>query len=152
MHSVGGERFGGFGMSVTDRQRELVQTTWAQVEPISETAGMMFYGRLFELDPDVRPLFQTDMQEQSRKLVQMITVAVTGLNRLEQIVPSVRALGRRHADYGVRKEHYETVGAALLWTLDQGLGDDFTPEVREAWTETYALLAGVMKEAANGAP
>lgn len=139
-------------MSVTDRQRELVQTTWAQVEPISETAGMMFYGRLFELDPDVRPLFQTDMQEQSRKLVQMITVAVTGLNRLEQIVPSVRALGRRHADYGVRKEHYETVGAALLWTLDQGLGDDFTPEVREAWTETYALLAGVMKEAANGAP
>ena len=139
-------------MSVTDRQRELVQTTWAQVEPISETAGMMFYGRLFELDPDVRPLFQTNMQEQSRKLVQMITVAVTGLNRLEQIVPSVRALGRRHADYGVRKEHYETVGAALLWTLDQGLGDDFTPEVREAWTETYALLARVMKEAANGAP
>ena len=125
-----------------------MQSTWARVIPISDVAARLFYDKLFELDPGVRPLFTSDMEEQGRKLMQMITVAVQGLDHLDRIVPAVRDLGRRHADYGVRDEHYATVGAALLWTLGQGLGDSFTPEVEEAWAATYGLLAGVMKDAA----
>ena len=136
-------------MAITLREKELVQTTWAQVIPISDVAARLFYDKLFELDPEVRPLFTSDMEEQGRKLMQMITVAVQGLDDLDQTLPAVRGLGRRHADYGVQGEHYDTVGAALLWTLGQGLGDDFTPEVEEAWATTYAVLASVMKDAAR---
>lgn len=136
-------------MTVTLREKELVQTTWEQVIPISDVAARLFYEKLFELDPGVRPLFTSDMEEQGRKLMQMITVAVQGLDHLDQTLPAVRGLGRRHADYGVQDEHYDTVGAALLWTLGQGLGDDLTPEVEEAWATTYGVLASVMKDAAR---
>jgi hemoglobin-like flavoprotein len=136
---------------MTPAQRLIVQTTFARVVPIADSAASLFYSRLFEIDPTLRPLFKGDIVEQGRKLMQMIGVAVTGLDRLDQIVPAVQQLGIRHANYGVKDEHYATVAVALLWTLEQGLGSDFTPEVEEAWTAAYTLLAGTMKEAAAAA-
>ena len=135
---------------MTEKQIELVQDSWAKVVPISETAAELFYNRLFQLDPALRSLFKGDMKEQGKKLMTMIAVAVKGLSNLEQIVGAVQDMGRRHAGYGVKDEHYDTVGAALLWTLEQGLEDAFTEEVKAAWTETYTLLATTMKDAANG--
>lgn len=125
-----------------------VQTSFDKVAPIAPVAAELFYGRLFELDPSLKPLFKGDMTEQGAKLMKMIGVAVNGLNDLEAIVPAVQQLGVRHVAYGVKDEHYDTVGAALLWTLGQGLGEDFTPEVEAAWAEVYGLLATTMKDAA----
>jgi len=133
---------------VTPEQIRLVQSSFQKVLPISETAAELFYHRLFELDPSVRGLFKGDMKEQGRKLMQMLNAAVQGLDQPETIIPAVQNLARRHAGYGVQNKHYDTVGMALLWTLEQGLGKDFTPETRIAWTDTYTLLAGVMREAA----
>jgi hemoglobin-like flavoprotein len=131
---------------------DLVQTTFAQITPISDTAAKLFYDRLFSLDPSVRPLFKGDMEEQGRKLMQVIGFAVGSLRKMDALVPAVQALGARHKGYGVHAAHYETVGAALLWTLEKGLGEAFTLPVRDAWTETYTTLAGVMKNAAAEAP
>jgi hemoglobin-like flavoprotein len=136
---------------MTQEQKHLVQTTFARVVPIADTAAALFYQRLFELDPTVRALFKTDLTEQGRKLMQMIGVAVRGLDRLDELGLAVRDLGTRHAAYGVKDGHYETVGAALLWTLERGLGSEFTPEVEQAWTAAYGVLAATMKEAARGA-
>ena len=134
---------------VSPTQIQLVQTTWDKLLPIQNEAARLFYDRLFELAPSTIALFRSgDMREQGRKLTAMITVAVKGLNRLDTIVPAVRELGRRHAGYGVTEAHYRTVGAALIWTLEQGLGDDFTPEVQAAWVDVYTLLADTMKQAA----
>jgi hemoglobin-like flavoprotein len=128
----------------------LVQQSWEKVLPIADDAAKLFYGKLFELDPALRPMFaHSDMTEQRKKLMQMITVAVRGLNNLEQLIPAVEALGSRHVGYGVTDAHYTTVAAALIWTLEQGLGDSFTPELRSAWTETYVTLATVMQRGAN---
>jgi hemoglobin-like flavoprotein len=137
---------------MTPESKRLVQESWARVEPIADTAAGLFYDRLFEIDPALRPLFRGDLREQGKKLMQMLTVVVRGLNRLDQLVPAVEALGRRHAGYCVTDAHYDTVAAALLWTLGAGLGDAFTPAVRDAWTEAYTLLATVMKRAAAGEP
>ena len=127
----------------------LIRESWTSVEPIADTAARLFYGRLFELDPAIERLFRrTDMDAQRKVLMQTLTVVVKSLDKLDQIVPAVQALGRRHAGYGVREEHYGTVGEALLWTLEQGLGDAFTPEVRAAWATAYGTLATVMVEAA----
>ncbi|HNM38249.1 MAG TPA: globin family protein, partial [Anaerolineales bacterium] len=135
-------------MSITLEQKRLVQETWEKVVPIAETAAELFYGRLFEIDPELKPLFKNaDMKEQKMKLLQMLGMAVKGLDNLDQLVPAVENLGRRHVGYGVKDSHYDTVGDALLWTLEKGLGEDFTPEVMEAWTETYVTLATVMKNA-----
>ncbi|MEM7144429.1 MAG: globin family protein [Verrucomicrobiota bacterium] len=134
---------------MTEEQKALVQGTWEQVVPIADTAAELFYGKLFELDPNLKPLFaNSDMKEQGKKLMQMIGMAVAGLDKLDELVPAVQALGRRHVGYGVEASHYDTVGAALLDTLDKGLGDGFTEEVKDAWTETYVTLATVMKDAA----
>lgn len=133
---------------MTPQQTALVQSTWSKVVPIQDQVARLFYDKLFEMDPSLRPLFKGDMVEQGRKLMAMINTAINGLSRLNEIVPAVQALGRRHVGYGVKEAHYETVGAALLWTLEQGLGPSFTPEVRQAWATAYGLLAGVMKEAA----
>ena len=133
---------------MTPAQKILVQKTFGQVVPIADTAAALFYGRLFEIDPALRPLFKGDMVEQGRKLMQMIGVAVNGLDRLDQIVPAVQQLGIRHAGYGVKEEHYSAVAAALLWTLEEGLGADFTPEVKDAWTAAYTVLATTMQQAA----
>jgi len=134
---------------VSARHRALVQETFALVEPIADDAAKLFYGHLFELDPSLRELFKHDMVEQGRKLMAMIKVAVKGLDHIEKLVPAVEDLGRRHKDYGVEEPHYDTVAEALLWTLEQGLGDAFTDEVKEAWTAVYGVLAEVMKSAAK---
>ena len=131
-------------------QVALVRDSFAKVVPIADTAAALFYGRLFELDPALKPLFKGDMVAQGKLLMQMIATAVGALDRLDTIVPAVEALGKRHANYGVAASHYDSVGTALLWTLGQGLGAAFTPEVKAAWTETYGILAGVMKKAAYG--
>ena len=134
---------------VDDNTKQLVQDSFAQVAPIAETAAEIFYKRLFELDPSVKPLFKSDMAVQGRLLMQTIGAAVAGLDDLSALTPIVQDLGVRHARYGVQPEHYDTVGEALLWTLGQGLGEKFTPEVRTAWTEVYSLLAQVMQDAAT---
>ncbi len=135
---------------MTPTQVGLIRESWAAVEPIADTAAGLFYGRLFELDPALERLFRrTDMDRQRKVLMQTLTVVVKTLDRVEDLLPAVEALGRRHAGYGVREAHYATVGAALLWTLEQGLGEAFTPAVREAWAAAYGTLASVMIEAAN---
>lgn len=135
---------------LTYEQKLLVQESWEMVKPISETAAELFYGRLFELDPSLKPMFaDSDMKEQGKKLMLMIGTAVRGLDTLGELVPAVQKLGERHVGYGVEASHYETVGAALLDTLEKGLGEAFTPECREAWTITYTTLATVMIEASN---
>jgi hemoglobin-like flavoprotein len=126
----------------------LIQSSWAKVIPIQAQAAELFYGRLFELDPSLKALFRIDLVEQGDKLTSMITVVVNGLSRLETLVPAVQALGKRHLTYGVKDAHYETVGDALLWTLERGLGDGFTPDVKTAWASAYGLLASTMKTAA----
>ena len=133
---------------MTPEQKTLVQESFGKVAPIADQAAALFYRRLFELDPGVKPLFKTDLDEQGRKLMQMIATAVNGLDDLEALVPAVQDLGRRHVAYGVKDEHYETVGTALIWTLEQGLGEDFTPETQAAWVTGYGVLATTMKDAA----
>lgn len=132
---------------MTPEQIDIVQSTFKKVVPIADTAADIFYDRLFEIAPDTRALFPEVMTDQKKKLMQMIGVAVNGLRDLDAIVPAVQDLGARHHGYNVTDAHYDSVGAALIFTLGKGLGDDFTPEAKAAWTETYGLLAGVMKEA-----
>jgi nitric oxide dioxygenase len=133
---------------MTPEHIALVQRTFADVLPLADTAAALFYERLFTLDPALRVLFHSDMQEQGRKLMTVLRLAVAGLSRLEALLPMVQQLGVRHRSYGVKDAHYATVGAALLWTLQQGLGERFTPEVQAAWTSAYTLLADTMRAAA----
>ena len=120
---------------MTPDQATLVQDSFRLVVPIKDQAAAMFYGRLFELDPGTRPLFAgTDMAEQGAKLMATLGFVVAGLKRPAEVVPAAQALAKRHIGYGVVEAHYATVGAALLWTLGQGLGEAFTPEVEAAWT------------------
>jgi hemoglobin-like flavoprotein len=137
---------------MTPEQVKLVQDSFAKVVPIAGTAADLFYDRLFTIAPEVRSLFPSDLAEQKKKLMQMLATAVTNLHQVEKIIPAVEDLGRRHVAYGVTDKHYEPVGAALLWTLEQGLGPDFTPPVKAAWTETYMTVAGVMQKAAAAVP
>jgi len=135
---------------MTPRQIDRIRASWSAVEPIADTAATLFYGELFELDPTLERLFRrADMAKQRKVLMQTLAVVVKNLDRLDTIVPAVEALGRRHAGYGVRAEHYETVGAALLWTLEQGLGPAFDDETRDAWAAAYGTLASVMIGAAE---
>ncbi|MGD1926610.1 MAG: globin family protein [Paracoccaceae bacterium] len=129
---------------MTPRQISLVQESFQTLVPSADDVAELFYSRLFELDPGLRPMFSSDMTEQGKKLVVMLDVAVKGLSQLDALVPQVMALGRRHRGYGVQAAHYDTVGSALLWTLDQGLGPAFTQEVEQAWTAAYGLLAKTM--------
>lgn len=133
---------------MTPTQKSLVQSSWKRVAPLADAAAIMFYDRLFEIDPSTKPLFrQTDMPHQRKKLLQVIGTAAVSLDRLDALLPVVEDLGRRHAGYGVDDKHYDSVGAALLWTLERGLGKEWTPQVAEAWTVTYGLLSGVMRRA-----
>jgi hemoglobin-like flavoprotein len=136
---------------VTPAEIHLVKDSFRKIVPIADQASALFYARLFELDPSLRPMFRGDMAEQGRKLMTMIATAVASLERLDTIVPAIRQLGARHAAYQVTEEHFATVGAALLWTLEKGLGPEFMPEVRAGWSTTYSLLANVMIEAARDA-
>ena len=126
-------------------QIKLVQDSFGRIAPIADAAAELFYARLFDLDPELEPLFKGDLTEQGRKLMQMLGLAVKSLDRLDQLTASVQALGARHAAYGVREKDYDTVGRALIWTLRQGLGDAFTPEVEAAWGQVYVTLAGAMQ-------
>jgi hemoglobin-like flavoprotein len=136
---------------MTAHEISLVQTSFAKVAPIADQAAALFYARLFELDPSLRAMFRGDLPTQGRKLMQMIGLAVRGLDRLETLAPMVRDLGMRHARYNVRDEHYDTVGEALLWTLGKGLGPGFTSEMQAAWARVYWLLAETMKAGARDA-
>ncbi|MEZ5852904.1 MAG: globin family protein [Hyphomicrobiaceae bacterium] len=133
---------------MTPEQVKLVQDSFKLVEPIAPQAADLFYGRLFEIAPAVRPLFPSDISGQKEKLMSMIGTAVNNLHQVEKIVPAVQELGRRHVAYGVTAAHYQPVGEALIWTLEKGLGDKFTPDVKAAWLATYTTLEGVMTAAA----
>lgn len=137
---------------MTPQQIHLVQATWSRVLLMRDSAAQLFYAKLFELEPSLRGLFRSDMSQQGQKLVQVLDAAVNGLSRLDRLVPIIQDLGRRHVGYGVRDQHYAIVGGALLGTLQQALGDDFTVEVEEAWTQAYDTLAAVMREAAASVP
>lgn len=134
---------------MTPTEITLVRESFRKVAPIADQAASLFYARLFELDPSLRALFRGDMSDQGKKLMTMIGMAVSGLDRLDQLVPAVRQLGLRHAGYQVRDAHYETVGEALLWTLERGLGADFTPATKDAWAKVYGVLAETMKAGAR---
>ena len=133
-------------------QIKLVQSSFAHVEPIADTAAALFYTRLFELDPSLRLMFKGNMIEQGKKLMTTLKVVVNGLTRLEALVPAVQALGRRHASYGVTDEHYDTVAEALLWAIQDRLGTHWTSAVGAAWAAAYQLLADTMQRAARDVP
>ena len=134
---------------MTPQQIMLVQQSWSQVLPISEKVAELFYGRLFESYPETRPLFSGDMNEQGRKLMVMLNTAVMSLENLQPLLPAIQESGRRHAGYGVSDEDYDKVADALIWTLAQGLQEEFTAEVKEAWVSVYNTLADVMKGAVH---
>ncbi len=127
----------------------LVQESFEKVRPISEAAAELFYNRLFELAPSFKSLFKGDMKTQGRMLMQMLDYAVTCLDKPDTLIATIQGLGKRHVGYGVKEKYYKTVGEALTWTLEQGLGKDFTPDVKEAWEEAYKFLSDTMKSAAS---
>jgi hemoglobin-like flavoprotein len=137
---------------MTSDQVKLVQQSFAKVAPISETAAVLFYDRLFEIAPQVKAMFPADMTEQRRKLMATLAAVVNGLGDLPSILPAASALARRHVNYGAKAQHYPVVGAALLWTLEKGLGDGWTPEIADAWTTAYGTLSGYMISEAYGRP
>ena len=135
-------------MSITTRQKQLVQQSFAKVEPIADAAAELFYAALFKFDPSLKPLFKGDMKAQGKKLMTALTLAVKSLDDLDKLVPVLERLAIKHIDYGVKVDDYTPVGNALISALQQGLGDGFTDEVRSAWVATYQLVANVMRSAA----
>ena len=135
---------------MTPDQVKLVQDSFAKVVPISETAAVLFYDRLFEIAPQVKAMFPADMTEQRKKLMMMLAAVVGGLGNLESILPAASALAKRHVSYGAKPEHYPVVGGALLYTLEKGLGEAWTPELASAWTAAYGTLSGYMISEAYG--
>lgn len=129
-------------------QIDMIQASFAKVVPIADTAAEIFYARLFEIAPEVKPMFTGDIKEQGKKLMTTLGVVVNGLKDLDKIVPVAQQLAVKHIDYGVKAEHYQPVGEALIFTLEKGLGDEFTPELKEAWVGAYTTLSGVMIDAA----
>ena len=137
---------------MTPDQANLVQQSFAKVAPISGQAAVLFYDRLFEVAPQVKAMFAADLTEQRKKLMATLAVVVNGLTNLEAILPAASSLAKRHVSYGAKPEHYPVVGGALLWTLEKGLGDAWTPEVAAAWTAAYGTLSGYMISEAYGRP
>ena len=135
---------------MTPDQVKLVQQSFAKVAPISETAAVLFYDRLFEIAPQVKAMFPSDLTLQRKKLMATLAVVVNGLGNLESVLPAASALAKRHVGYGAKAEHYPVVGAALLWTLEKGLGDAWTPETAAAWTAADGALSGFMISEAYG--
>jgi nitric oxide dioxygenase len=135
---------------MTPAQVELIQGSFAKVAPISEQAAALFYGRLFEIAPEARPLFRGDMDEQGRKLMATLAVVVDGLSNLDALLPAASALAKRHVAYGVTPDHYAPVGEALIWTLERGLGAGWTQELAAAWAAAYATLSQFMIAQAYG--
>ena len=135
---------------MTPEQVDLVQRRFATVAPISEQAAVLFYDRLFDVAPSVKTMFPADMTEQRKKLMETLAVVVNGLGNLGAVLPAASALAKRHVNYGAKPEHYPVVGGALLWTLEKGLGEAWTPEVAEAWKAAYGTLSGYMISEAYG--
>ena len=133
---------------MTHKQVELIETSFRSIRPIAHEAGAMFYARMLELDPSLRPMFR-DVDNQAHKLMQVLGVAVAMLRKPEELFTIVEELGRRHVSYGVTDAHYQIGGAAFIWTLEQGLGDAFTPEVRDAWVALYDAITWVMRHGAR---
>jgi len=133
---------------MNEQEIQTLQRSFDLIEPITETAASLFYTRLFELDSSLRPLFKSDLRSQGEKLMSTLKLVVVGLNAPEKIIPAVQSLGRRHVEYGVQPQHYVTVGEALLWTLEKGLGDAYTPEIKNAWESAFTLLTELMLEPA----
>ena len=133
-------------MPITKQQITLVQNSFAKVEPIAEQAADIFYSTLFEYDPSLKPLFKSDIKAQGRKLMATLKVATAGLNDLDSLVPVLHKLAERHVNYGVKAADFTPVGNALLHTLQTGLGDEFTAEVRQAWVDVFRLIATTMKD------
>jgi hemoglobin-like flavoprotein len=136
---------------MTAQQAQAVQLSWEYIIMNVDDAGLLFYDRLFQSNPELKPLFKGNMEEQAQKLVDLITFAVSKLNNLGEIVDDVKALGKRHKGYNVTPEHYNMVAVVLLWTLEQGLGNQWTEELKEAWVQVYTTLASVMIGAAQEA-
>lgn len=137
---------------MTPRQKRILRETWRQVAPMDDAAAELFYRRLFRIDPTTRALFDTtDMAGQREKLMETLSAVIQGLDRFEALVPEIRELGRRHVTYGTTDAHYDSVGQALLWTLQQALGEGWTPEVAAAWADAYGAVAGIMRDAAHEA-
>lgn len=133
---------------MTPHQIALVQASFTKVLPISDVAAGLFYGRLFEIAPDVQRMFKGDIHEQGRKLMATLGTVVKSLGNIETVLPATKMLAVKHVSYGVKPEHYVPVGDALMWTLEKGLGEAFTPETRQAWLAAYgALSAAMIKEA-----
>jgi len=131
------------------KQIMLVQSTWELVHPNAETAAQIFYNKLFELDPSLRGLFRNDIAEQGKLLLQMMGIAVRGLDQASVLLPIVRTLGRRHAVYGVQSRHYDLFGEAFMWMLKSGLAERFTTEVEAAWAAAYQLISRTMQSASD---
>jgi hemoglobin-like flavoprotein len=136
--------------NMTPEQVALVQQSFAKVAPISDRAATIFYDRLFEIAPQVKAMFPSDMTEQRKKLMATLAVVVNGLNNLQSVLPAASALAKRHVSYGAKPEHYPVVGSALLWTLEKGLGSAWTSEVADAWDAAYSTLSGFMISEAYG--
>lgn len=135
---------------MTPTEQQLIRSSWAAVEPSADDVAKLFYARLFQVDPRLSRLFRdSDMEKQRMVLMQTLTVVVRNIDRLDQIIPEVEALGRRHAGYGVTADQYATVGRALVWTIEQGLGDAFTDETGHAWADAYRRVSSAMIEAAR---
>jgi hemoglobin-like flavoprotein len=134
---------------MTDDQVSLVKNSFVRLEPLAEEVAVLFYARLFKLDPSLRPLFKADIREQGFKLMQMLRLVVDSLDDVERLIPELHALGARHAAYKVEDGHYQTVGSALLWTFEKALKPDYPPETEEAWNNAYDLLARIMKEGSH---
>jgi hemoglobin-like flavoprotein len=129
---------------ITDAQIELVQSSFEHVLPIADTAGLLFYERIFTLAPAARSLFGDDISLQAKRTMAAVKTVVDGLDNLDSVASFLIRLGARHVRYGVQPEHFDVVGAALMWTLEQGLGDRFTPEVRDAWTAAWIIIVDAM--------
>jgi hemoglobin-like flavoprotein len=134
---------------MTPKQIHIVQHTWLRVAPFKKTLARLFYAKLLEIDPGLRNLFQGDMRLQGEKFRRLMGIVVSGLNRLEHLLPVIRGLGKRHAGYGVKGYHSGALGAALLWALERCLRGEFTPQAKDAWTAVYGVLAQTMREAAR---
>ncbi len=134
---------------MTPAQIAQIRESWNQIQPVAGNVAQLFYGKLLELDPTLKPMFANDMNERGEKLIKVMTIAVNSLDRMATIKPTVREIGKRHVGYGIKQHHYNTVAAAFLWTLEQALGARFTSEVRDAWIEMYNAISTTMKEGAD---
>ena len=137
---------------MTPEDKQIVKNTWEKVLPIQETAASLFYGRLFEQYPEVKPMFKGDMQQQGEKLMKMLDQAVGALDNIDSLIDPLKQAGKAHKEYGVQAADYDKVGASLLWTLEQGLGEAYTSDVNDAWLRTYSTLSAVMIDGAEYMP